>query len=216
MPGRDRRVLSLRFRRVSFLFRVACGKNTRTVVGMRPTPCLRRARPAIRQLGPHMIRARDGRARAAGGRARDGLGGTAQPVSTQTTATPVSSRRRRFIRIRFQSLESRLAVGQLPRFAAGCVQAWSRGRWLGARSPAHARGAPFSVRRRCAINSVCSCDGCGHREWCLRPCPKPPARAPGWAAKAWHATADASGWWWCPRAQAQFAVAPHDCRAERC
>jgi len=112
---------------------------------------------------------------------------------------------------------SRQAVdGQLLTFAAGCMQAWSRGRWPGARSPAHARGAPFSVRRRRAINTVCSCDGRGHRESGLRPCPKPPARAPGWQAQAGHTTPDASGRWWCPRAQAPFAVAPQICRALRC
>jgi len=42
------------------------------------------------------------------------------------------------------------------------------------------------------------------------------ARAPGSQATAWHASADASGRWWCPRAQARFAVAPQDCRAQRC
>ena len=96
-------------------------------------------------------------------------------------------------RVCFRSLESRLAVGQLPRFAAGRALTWSRGSWPGARSPAHARGAPFSDRRRCAINTVCSCAGRGHREWSLRPCPKPLAPAPSWHAKAWHATPDASG-----------------------
>jgi len=95
------------------------------------------------------------------------------------------------IRIRFQSLESRSAVGELRRFAAGQAQTWSRSRWPGVRSPAHARGAPDSGRRRRAINTVCSCAGRGHREWCLRPYPEPPARAPGWRAKAWYATAAA-------------------------
>ena len=40
--------------------------------------------------------------------------------------------------------------------------------------------------------------------------------ARGRHANAWHATPDASGRWWCPRAQARFAVAPDDCRARRC
>jgi len=56
-------------------------------------------------------------------------------------------------------------------------------------APAHARGAPVSVRRRRAINSVCWCAGHGHRESSPRPCPKPPARAPGSHVKAWHAAA---------------------------
>jgi len=202
VPGRDRRVLSLRFRRVSFLFRVARGKSARSRVAKRPTPCLRRARPAIRQLGPHMIRARPWWPGTTRFDASDGDTRLVAPSPFHTDSISMIGK----------------PVGSWPiaEVRSGPRAIVAQGRRPGARSPAHARGAPSSVRRRCAINTVGACDGCGHREWCLCPCPKPPARAPGWHAKAWYATPDASGRWWCPRAQARFAAAPHGCRAERC
>ena len=74
-----------------------------------------------------------------------------------------------------------------------CVPAWRKGRWLGARSPAHARGAPLLVFKRLSINTVGSCAGGGDREWGLRPYPEPPAPAPGWFVTRWCATDGSQG-----------------------
>jgi hypothetical protein len=218
VPGKARRVLSLRFRRVSFLFSVARGKSARSRVAKRPTPCLRRARPAIRQLGPHMIRARDGRARGAGGCARDrqarGDAGRARPAVV-ARHNPFRRKRRRH--------PARRAVAVSYGFAFNSWKAgWQLANCRGSQRATRNRGAgqaawgTFSGSR--SRGTVFGSQALRHQHrLCMRwlrprmmPAPVPQATCPGTrvACKGMVRTPDASGRWWCLRAQARFAAAP--------
>jgi len=105
--------------------------------------------------------------------------------------------------------------GQFSTFVAGCMQAWRKVGGRGAFSGPRSRGTGFGSRASRHQHRL-------FLRWSqpprmgLRPSPEPPARACGRHAKAWHATPNAPGRWWCTRAQAPIAVAPHGCRAQRC
>ena len=99
------------------------------------------------------------------------------------------------------------AFGPLLPFAARCLRGSSKGRWPGVRSPApRSRGTVCGLHAACLQRGVLVRNSMTPR---MGACARTPSHLPGHSGgmpRRGRPPSAAAGRWWCPRAQAPFAV----------